>query len=126
MELRLHQGLYMAGQIAGVEGYVGSIASGWLAGTNVARQILGERPAVLPVTTMLGALCHYVGRAEPDQFQPMKANFGLLPPLKLRVRVKRDRYRAYAERALTDLACWIEDFGGAKPGEPRVSTAASC
>ena len=126
MELRTHPGLYMAGQIAGVEGYVGSIASGWLAGTNVARKILGEPPAVLPVTTMLGALCHYVSRAEPDKFQPMKANFGLLPPLELKVRGKRDRYRAYAERALTDIEHWIEDFGGADPGELGGSIVVSC
>jgi len=113
LELRRHPGLYMAGQIAGVEGYVGSIASGWLAGTNAARRVLGEGPVVLPATTILGALCHYVSRAEPDQFQPMKANFGLLPPLESRVRGKRDRYRAYAERALRDLARWLENPAGA-------------
>jgi len=108
MALREHPGLYMAGQIAGVEGYVGSIASGWVAGTNVARYVLGKQQIVLPQTTMLGALCHYVSRADPEQFQPMKANFGLMPQPGFRVRGKRDRHRAYADRALADLAGWIE------------------
>jgi methylenetetrahydrofolate--tRNA-(uracil-5-)-methyltransferase len=52
---------------------------------------------------MLGALCHYVASADPADFQPMKANFGLLPPLEKQIRRKRERYRAYAERALADL-----------------------
>ena len=57
---------------------------------------------------MLGALCHYVSSADPDSFQPMKANFGLLPPLQPRVRNKRARYQAYARRALADMERFIE------------------
>ena len=100
---RCGRGLFFAGQITGVEGYVGSIGSGWVAGVNVARFVLGQEGLALPRTTMLGALCHYVSRADPATFQPMKANFGLLPLLLPPVRNKRKRYRAYAARAMADL-----------------------
>ncbi|HDQ71738.1 MAG TPA: methylenetetrahydrofolate--tRNA-(uracil(54)-C(5))-methyltransferase (FADH(2)-oxidizing) TrmFO [Chloroflexi bacterium] len=107
MEFRARPGLFFAGQITGAEGYVGSVGSGWVAGVNAARQVLGEEPVVLPPTTMLGALCHYVSHAEPDKFQPMKANFGLMPPLSPPVRNRRKRYQAYAQRALADLHAYI-------------------
>ena len=94
--------LFFAGQITGVEGYMGNIATGLLAGINAARLLRGEEPITLPRTTMLGALCHYVTHADLKDFQPMKANFGILPPLDARVN-KRERGRAYAERALADL-----------------------
>jgi methylenetetrahydrofolate--tRNA-(uracil-5-)-methyltransferase len=103
MAFRGRPGLFFAGQITGVEGYVGSVGSGWLAGVNAARFALGEELLELPRTTMLGALCHYVSCAEPDSFQPMKANFGLLPPLDPPVRNKRKRHQAYAERAISAL-----------------------
>jgi methylenetetrahydrofolate--tRNA-(uracil-5-)-methyltransferase len=102
-EFRDRSGLFFAGQITGVEGYVGSIGSGWVAGVNAARYVLGQPGLVLPQTTMLGALCHYISHAEPAAFQPMKANFGLLPPLDPPVRGKQDRRRAYATRAIADL-----------------------
>jgi methylenetetrahydrofolate--tRNA-(uracil-5-)-methyltransferase len=97
--------LFFAGQITGVEGYVGNAATGLLAGINAARLIHGQPPVVLPQTTMLGALCHYVTHADPKDFQPMKANFGLLPPLEVeqKIRNKQVRYQAYVERALRDL-----------------------
>ncbi|MDY6877988.1 MAG: FADH(2)-oxidizing methylenetetrahydrofolate--tRNA-(uracil(54)-C(5))-methyltransferase TrmFO [Chloroflexota bacterium] len=107
MGFRGWPGLFFAGQITGVEGYVGSVGSGWVAGVNAARFVLGQQPLALPRTTMLGALCHYVSHAEPGAFQPMKANFGLLPPLSPPVRNKRERYRAYAERALAELKSQI-------------------
>jgi methylenetetrahydrofolate--tRNA-(uracil-5-)-methyltransferase len=103
MGFRDRPGLYLAGQITGVEGYVGSVGSGWVAGVNVARFVQGQEPLVLPGTTMLGALCHYVSHAEPDGFQPMKANFGLLPPLEPPIRNKRKRREAHAARALAHL-----------------------
>ncbi len=103
MGFRGRPGLFFAGQITGVEGYVGSVGSGWVAGVNAARFVLGQKPLTLPRTTMLGALCHYVSHAEPEAFQPMKANFGLMPPLSPPVRSKRKRYRAYAARAMADL-----------------------
>ncbi len=95
--------LFFAGQIIGVEGYMGNAASGLLAGLNAARLLLGQAPVTLPETTMLGALCHYVTHAEPKHFQPMKANFGIMPPFEQPVRNKRDRYQAYVDRALADL-----------------------
>ena len=65
----------------------------------------------MPRETMMGALFWYVTHAEPREFQPMKANFGLLPPLQPRVRRKRERYHKYAERALAALDRWIEAHG---------------
>lgn len=94
--------LFFAGQITGVEGYMGNIATGLLAGINAARSHHHEEPVILPQTTMLGALCHYVTHADLKDFQPMKANFGILPPLDSKVN-KRERGKAYAERALKDL-----------------------
>jgi methylenetetrahydrofolate--tRNA-(uracil-5-)-methyltransferase len=94
--------LLFAGQITGVEGYMGNIATGLLAGINSARLYRGEEPITLPPTTMLGALCHYVTHADMKDFQPMKANFGILPSLETKVN-KRERGKAYAERALNDL-----------------------
>ncbi|GAB4524376.1 MAG: FADH(2)-oxidizing methylenetetrahydrofolate--tRNA-(uracil(54)-C(5))-methyltra nsferase TrmFO [Anaerolineae bacterium] len=104
MQFRTRSDLYFAGQITGVEGYVGNVATGLVAAINMARHLSGETEWILPETTMLGALCHYVTHAEPKHFQPMKANFGILPELPKRVKNKRDRYNAYADRALHDLA----------------------
>ena len=107
MGFRRRPGLFFAGQITGVEGYVGSVGSGWLAGVNASRFVLGKEPLVLPRATMLGALCHYVSHAEPEVFQPMKANFGLMPPLSPPVRNKRKRYQAYVARAMDDLKAQV-------------------
>jgi len=98
--------LLFAGQIIGVEGYVGNIATGLLAGWNAARLLAGKQPVTLPETTMLGALCHYITHAAAADFQPMKANFGILPPLEETgkgKRNKRQRAEAYVARALADL-----------------------
>jgi len=103
MEARKIAGLFFAGQITGAEGYVGSSATGWVAGVNAARQLRGETTLTFPRETMLGALCHYVSRADPEGYQPMKANFGILPPLTDPIRRKRERYRAYSARALKAL-----------------------
>jgi methylenetetrahydrofolate--tRNA-(uracil-5-)-methyltransferase len=103
MQLRTRENLYLAGQITGIEGYAGNIATGLLAAINLHRSLLGMEPLVLPITTMIGALAHYIASAEPKHFQPMKANFGILPELDERIKGKRDRYAAYAERAGADL-----------------------
>jgi methylenetetrahydrofolate--tRNA-(uracil-5-)-methyltransferase len=100
MAFRERQDLFWCGQITGIEGYVGSVGSGWVAGVNAARFLLGQELFVLSRKMMLGALCYYVSQADLDEFQPMKANFGLLPPLEPPVRNKRARYQAYAARAL--------------------------
>jgi methylenetetrahydrofolate--tRNA-(uracil-5-)-methyltransferase len=101
--------LFFAGQIIGSEGYVGSAAGGLLAGINVARWVAGQPALIMPETTMMGALFHYVTHTDPQGFQPMKANFGLMPPLANRVRNKRARYQAYADRALTTLGAFMTD-----------------
>lgn len=109
MQFRGREDLFFAGQITGVEGYVGNIATGLLAGWNAARLYHGQPPLVLPETTLLGALCHYVTHAEAADFQPMKANFGILPPLDgAPVRGKRQRGTLYAQRALADLDVFLE------------------
>jgi methylenetetrahydrofolate--tRNA-(uracil-5-)-methyltransferase len=95
--------LFLAGQITGTEGYVGSAASGLLAGLNAVRLALGQPPVILSATTMMGALFHYITHAESKNFQPMKANFGLMPELVAPPRDKTKRHAAYAERALADL-----------------------
>lgn len=104
--------LFFAGQITGVEGYVGNIATGLLAGLNAVRLQRGEDLLTLPQTSMLGALCHYVTHADLKDFQPMKANFGILPPLDSTHKIgKRERGRAYAERALADLELSLREAG---------------
>jgi methylenetetrahydrofolate--tRNA-(uracil-5-)-methyltransferase len=109
MQFRSRDDLFFAGQITGVEGYVGSAASGWVAGFNAARLLKNEPLVVLPRETMLGSLCRYVTSAEQKSFQPMKANFGLMSPLVPPVRRKRERYQAYADRSLGVLEQWVED-----------------
>jgi len=104
LQLNSRENLLFAGQITGVEGYAGNIASGLLAGINAGRIWQGKDPLVLPVTTMFGALCYYITHASPADFQPMKANFGILPAIDdNRRRNKRERGEAYSHRALADL-----------------------
>ena len=97
--------LFFAGQITGVEGYVESAASGLLAGINAARIIEGLEPVFPPPTTALGSLSVYISDSSRQGFQPMNANFGLLPPLPIRSRGKVKR-ELMAERALRDLELW--------------------
>jgi methylenetetrahydrofolate--tRNA-(uracil-5-)-methyltransferase len=103
LQFRGRPELFFAGQITGVEGYMGNIATGLLAGVNVARLLQGEPPFVLPVETMLGSLCHYVTHADLKDFQPMKANFGILPPLPEGIKGKRARAALHVERSLAAL-----------------------
>jgi methylenetetrahydrofolate--tRNA-(uracil-5-)-methyltransferase len=92
-----------AGQLVGTEGYGAAAAGGWLAGTNAARLVLGLEPLTLPPTTMMGALFEFISSASPKYFQPMPANFGILPPLAKTIRNKQERYKHYSDRALGDL-----------------------
>jgi methylenetetrahydrofolate--tRNA-(uracil-5-)-methyltransferase len=87
---------------------VGSVASGFVAGLNATRLVSELEAVAFPGTTMIGALCSYVSNANPEGFQPMKANFGLFPSLDPPVRKKRERYAAYARRALLDLKRFID------------------
>ena len=95
-----------AGQLIGTEGYTAAAAGGWLAGTNAARLALGLEPLTLPPTTMMGALFEFISSASPKHFQPMPPNFGILPSLSERIKNKQQRYGAYRDRALADLASW--------------------
>ena len=121
LQWRTRADLFFAGQLTGVEGYMGNAATGLLAGLNAARLIQGQEPLVLPPTTMLGALCHYVTHAAEQDFQPMKANFGLLPPLDEPLRNKRARYQAYAARALNDLAAFLRRVGAQQSNSCHVT-----
>ena len=108
LQTRFRQDLFFAGQITGVEGYIGNIATGLLAGINATRLLLGQPALELPATTMLGALCRYVTQADMKDFQPMKANFGILPELMGSYKGKRARAAAHAQRALDDLDLYLE------------------
>lgn len=99
--------LFFAGQLTGVEGYMESAASGLLAGCNAAARFLGNETTVLPRETMIGALSHYLVECDPGHFQPMGANFGILPALPETIRDKKQRYEALADRALAVLAPYL-------------------
>lgn len=101
--VRARPELFFAGQMTGVEGYMESAASGMLAGMNAVRRLRGQETLVLPETTMMGALSRYIAGYEGKDFQPMGANFGILPPLPERIRDKRERYGRLSQRALNDL-----------------------
>ena len=105
LQFKTREDLFFAGQIVGVEGYLGNIATGLLAGINAARLQTAKMPLELPNTTMIGALCYYITHARMDNFQPMKANFGLMPPLEGNPKLPRmDRNLAYHERSMRDLS----------------------
>lgn len=106
--VKKNSNIFFAGQITGVEGYMESASSGIIAGINVARKLNDEIPIVLPETTMIGALSRYIADDTVKDFQPMGANFGVLPELKDRPRDKRERGQAYADRALADLKIYLE------------------
>lgn len=124
LEHRRRPGVFFAGQITGVEGYLGNIATGLLAGVNVARWARGEGLLTLPAETMLGALCHYVTRAEPEAFQPMKANLGLLPPLEQGAAHGRRGRRARAEALGARASAALEALLGGS-GTPGVEPPAT-
>ena len=103
LSLKSEPRLFFAGKFTGVEGYTESAATGILAGINAARFASGEEPLVLPPETMLGALVNYITDESVDNFQPMGANMGILPPLEKKIRHKDERYAALAERAIAGL-----------------------
>jgi methylenetetrahydrofolate--tRNA-(uracil-5-)-methyltransferase len=111
LECRKRPGLFFAGQITGVEGYVESAAAGLVAGINAARRARGAEPLAFPVETAHGALLHYIATADPRHFQPMNVSFGLFPPLPERIRDRRARNLALARRALERLAEFLAATG---------------
>lgn len=105
LSLKTKNNIFFAGQLSGVEGYMESAASGIIAGINAAALILGNEAIVLPNFSMIGALLNYICDDSVQNFQPMGANFGILPPLESKIKDKRERYAALAERSLE----WYND-----------------
>lgn len=115
LQWRQRPGLFFAGQMTGVEGYIESAAGGLLAGINAAKLLEGKQPVVPPPTTALGALLRYISDPERRHFQPMNVNFGLLPPLG--ERMPRPQKKAMmARRALADMRQWIAEEAGSGVG----------
>lgn len=108
LSLKKDNRIYFAGQLSGVEGYMESAASGIICGINAANSVLGKEPVVLPNISMLGALLEYITDETVTNFQPMGANFGILPPLSQKIRDKRERYAALSQRSLL----WFDENKG--------------
>lgn len=106
--LRSNPDCFFAGQMTGVEGYIESAASGILAGKNMVRRIQEKPPLILPRETMMGALAAYISDETVTQFQPMGCNMGILPELPERIRDKKEKYQAYADRALAALETYLQ------------------
>lgn len=102
--------LYFAGQITGVEGYVESISSGLMAGINAANEFNGKKEFILPIETMTGALANYISTPN-EKFQPMNANFGIVPGLEKRIKDKKEKYTILADRGLNKLKEQIQKEG---------------
>ncbi len=100
LSLKPNPKIFFAGQITGVEGYTESAACGIIAAENLIRKLNGKLPLELPVYTMLGALLDHVSNCQSADFQPMGANFGVLPPIEPHIRDKRERYSALSARAI--------------------------
>jgi methylenetetrahydrofolate--tRNA-(uracil-5-)-methyltransferase len=109
-QTRKRADLFFAGQMTGVEGYVESAASGLVAGINAGRLARGLAPVTMPPTTAIGSLARYITEADPRHFQPMNATFGLFPPLPERIKDRKQRAEAMAERALRDLKQTLKEL----------------
>ena len=102
--------IFFAGQITGVEGYMESAASGIMAGINVVKKLRGKESLTLPKETMIGSLCNYISDKWVKDFQPMGANFGILPPIEPHIRDKKERYSAFAKRSIELVSNIIKDL----------------
>ena len=107
-QLKTYPDIFMAGQITGVEGYVESAQSGMAAGINMARMLEGKEMLVFPNETVMGSLANYITNASKENFQPMKANFGILPDFSIRIK-KKERKAAYATRALDTMKKFVNE-----------------
>ena len=111
--MRSRPDVYFAGQMTGVEGYIESTGSGFVAGLNAARRALGQDPIIFPDVTMIGAMAHYISHGGLGDFVPMNANFGIIAPLGYRVKGgKIARYEVVAERALASLDGLLDEVRG--------------
>ena len=107
-QLKTYPDIFMAGQITGVEGYVESAQSGMVTGINMARMLEGKEMLVFPNETVMGSLANYIINASKENFQPMKANFGILPDFSIRIK-KKERKAAYATRALDTMKKFVNE-----------------
>lgn len=107
--MRCVPNVFFSGQITGVEGYMESAASGIMAGKNAVRLAQNKKPLVLSQTTMIGALAGYISDESVADFQPMGANFGVLPPIEPKIRDKKERYAALAQRSLAEIERILSD-----------------
>lgn len=107
-QYKQRENLFFAGQMTGVEGYVESAASGLIAGLNAGRMAKGQQCVILPAETTLGSMAQYITTAESKHFQPMNANFGLLPSLPERIRNKKEKYEMLANRALESIQNFVK------------------
>lgn len=109
-QLKGYDNIFFAGQITGVEGYVESIASGYLTALYLSQKLIKNQMNALSHTTAMGALIYYLQTANPVSFQPMNINYGLMPVLKDRIKNKKERNLAYAKRALADLEEYLSNY----------------
>jgi methylenetetrahydrofolate--tRNA-(uracil-5-)-methyltransferase len=123
-QMRGRPGLFFAGQMSGVEGYVESAASGLLAGLNAAALALGRPTSTPPRTTAIGALAYYVSHANPAHYEPSNITFGIMEPLGAQPKGRADRKRAQAERALADLDRWIQEAGVGREKQMAATVSA--
>ncbi len=100
LSLKKHDNIFFAGQLSGVEGYMESAASGIMAAINAVNKLQNKPPLILPEFSMIGALLNYITDETVENFQPMGANFGILPPLDIHIRDKKERYAALSKRSL--------------------------
>ena len=125
MQMRERPNIFFAGQITGVEGYVESVAMGWLAGHNAARLVKGQDLITAPASSATGSLARYVAQAETKNFQPVNITFALLEPLteadRKRVRGKRDRHVLQVELALKEWDTWLHQTFAAAPAATVVA-----
>ena len=108
--VKKRKGLFFAGQITGVEGYMESASSGIMAGLNAVRLLKNKEKIVLPPESMIGALSGYISNEAVEDFQPMGANFGVLPPLQEKIRDKKMRYAALSQRGLDMVRKQVEEL----------------
>jgi methylenetetrahydrofolate--tRNA-(uracil-5-)-methyltransferase len=123
LSTRSNPRLFFAGQITGVEGYVESVATGWLSGINASRVLTGQSMITAPLTSAIGALCRYVSNVETKNFQPVNITFGVLEPLPVELRKKhrnkRERHMVQVDLALKDWDEWIATIGSRAVGSSQ-------
>jgi methylenetetrahydrofolate--tRNA-(uracil-5-)-methyltransferase len=126
MQMRAQPNVFFAGQITGVEGYVESVAMGWLAGTNAARLAVGEDLVEAPMRSATGALARYVSQTDTNNFQPVNITFALLPSLpeleQRRIRRKRDRHQLQVDLALKEWDEWLQANLKNRAATPSLTT----